>query len=938
MILLNELPCAALITDTQGAVLRVNDALRAIIGGTDDTWHGQPMEALFPPASRIFLQTHLWPLLLREESISEAVLQLRNQENNVIPVLVNARKSTFEGVAAYYWTLFGTQNRSQFEAELLSARHEAETAAQQLAQSQQFVKSVTDAIPELIAYWDKELICRFANKGYRAWFNKKPEELLGSHLQDLLGGRLFELNKTEILGALAGEPQQFERPITKANGEQGHTLANYIPDTHPETGEVLGFLASVADVSALKRAQSLLERTGRVAGVGGWEVDLGTGSLLWTDEVRRIHGVDPGFTPTVAEAIAFYEPNSLPIIEAAVARGMAGGAGYDLELQIIRRDGALRWVRAVGSVEFEGDKPVRLIGAFQDITEYRRLTAELAEQHDLLRVTLQSIGDAVITTDATGHITWLNPVAERMTGWQVDEAKGRPLDQVFLIVNEETRQATENPVMVALQQGKVVGLANHTLLISRHGDEFGIEDSAAPIRNESGEILGVVLVFHDVTEQRRLSGEMSYRATHDTLTGLVNRTEFETRLRRTLHQAHENRSEHTLLFIDLDQFKLVNDACGHSAGDQLLQQVAKLLGESVRARDTLARLGGDEFGVLLEHCTPEQASRVAQQICERMNDYRFIHDERRFRIGTSIGLVPVDNRWSNTSAIVQAADSSCYAAKDAGRNRVHVWLDSDQAIRTRQGEMQWATRLEQALDENRFQLYAQHIHALHTTAPLRGIHAEVLLRMVEHDGSLVAPGIFLPAAERFYLASRIDQWVLRHAIDQLVALPNASLVDTLCVNLSGQSIGDRVFHRQAIEILTEAGSEICKRLCLELTETAAVTHMADAAFFIAQVRALGARIALDDFGAGASSFGYLKSLSVDVLKIDGQFIRNLTEDRLNDATVRCFVEVAQVVGVKTVAEFVDRPETLARVREIGVDFAQGYLLHKPEPIENVLKA
>ncbi|WP_309707314.1 EAL domain-containing protein [Armatimonas sp.] len=938
MILLNELPCAALITDERGSVMRVNDALRAIVGGTEDTWCNQPMEMLFPPASRIFLQTHLWPLLLREESVREAVLQLRNLENNMLPVLVNARKSTYEGVTAYYWTLFVTQNRSQFEAELLSARRAAETAAQQLAQSQQFVRSVTDAIPELIAYWDKELICRFANQAYLEWYGKKPEELLGSRLQDLRGGHLFELNQREILGALAGEPQQFERPIPNINGKPGHKLANYIPDIHPETGEVLGFLASIADVSALKRAQNLLERMGRVAGVGGWEVDLGTGSLLWTDEVRRIHGIDSDFTPTLAEAIAFYEPSSVPIIEAAVARGMAGGPGYDLELQIIRRDGARRWVRAVGSVEFEGDKPVRLIGAFQDITEYRRLTAELAEQHELLRVTLQSIGDAVITTDATGHVTWLNPVAERMTGWQVEEAKGQLLDQVFQIVNEETRQATENPVMVALQKGKVVGLTNHTLLISRHGEEFGIEDSAAPIRNESGEILGVVLVFHDVTEQRRLSGEMSYRATHDTLTGLVNRAEFDTRLRRTLHQAHEDRGEHTLLFIDLDQFKLVNDACGHSAGDQLLQQVAKLLGESVRARDTLARLGGDEFGVLLEHCTSEQAGRVAEQICERMNDYRFIHDERRFRIGTSIGLVPVDSRWSNTSAIVQAADSSCYAAKDAGRNRVHVWLDSDQAIRTRQGEMQWATRLEQALDEDRFQLYAQRIHTLDTTAPLQGLHAEVLLRMVERDGSLVAPGVFLPAAERFYLASRIDQWVLRHAIAWLSSLKNISLVDTLCVNVSGQSIGDRVFHRQAIEIFTEAGPDICKRLCLEITETAAVTHMADAALFITQVRALKVRIALDDFGAGASSFGYLKNLSVDVLKIDGQFIRNLTEDRLNDATVRCFVEVAQVIGVKTIAEFVDRPETLARVREIGVDFAQGYLLHQPEPIENVLTA
>ena len=946
MILLNELPCAALITDEQGSILRINDALRAIIGGTEATWHEQRMEALFPPAGRIFLQTHLWPLLLREGSFTEAVLQLRNQENNILPVLVNARKSTYEGAPAYYWSLFSTQNRSKFEAELLSARHEAEISAQLLAQSQQFVRSVTDSIPDLIAYWDKDLLCRFANKAYLEWFGKTPEVLLGSSIFDLLGGRLFALNEEYIRGALAGQQQQFERAITKTDGQVGHTQANYIPDII--NGEVVGFLASVTDVTTLKnaqialrteisereRAQNFLERTGQVAGVGGWEVDLGTGSLLWTDEVCRIHGVEAGFTPTVAEAIAFYEPESLPIIEAAVAGAMAGGPGYDLELQIIRRDGVLRWVRAVGSVEFEGEKPVRLIGAFQDITERRQIQAELTEQHELLKVTLQSIGDAVITTDATGIVTWINPVAERMTGWLAEEAQGRPLPLVFNIIHEETRQPAENPVALCMAQVKVSGLANNTVLISRTGQEFGIEDSAAPIRNEQGELLGVVLVFHDVTEQRRISGEISYRATHDALTDLVNRSEFEARLRRILAHCHEDNSQHTVLFIDLDQFKIVNDTCGHTIGDQLLQQVAKLFGQTVRDRDTLARLGGDEFGVILEHCTAEQAQRVAQQICERMDEFRFVHDEHRFRIGTSIGLVPVDQRWSTTAAVIQAADSACYAAKEAGRNRVHTWFDTDQAMQARHDEMQWASRLEQAIDENRFVLYAQRLESL--TLGTEGAYAEVLLRMLAPDGSLVQPGAFLPAAERFHLASRIDHWVLRHTIEALSSLGDLTAVNTLCINLSGQSIGDRAFHRQAMEILTQAGLAICQRLCLELTETAAVTNMADAVVFIAQAHALGIRIALDDFGAGASSFGYLKNLSVDLIKIDGQVIRNITQDPLNDVTVRCFTDVARVVGIKTVAEFVDSPETLARILEIGVDFAQGYLLHRPEPLENIL--
>jgi diguanylate cyclase len=709
-------------------------------------------------------------------------------------------------------------------------------------------------------------------------------------------------------------------------------------------GTHLDITARKAQEEALQRSEWLLNRTGELADVGGWVLELDQGSPVWTDQTCRIHGVPPGYRPRLDEAISFYAPEARPVIQAAVERGMRDGSGWDLELPFVRADGRSIWVRAVGSVEFAEGRPVRLLGAFQDITARRQQQRaleqardELARQHELLRVTLHSIGDAVITTDAQGLVTWLNPVAERMTGWPSAEAQGRPIAQVFHIVNEETRAPNESPVDACLQKGKMVGLANHTVLISRDGDEFGVEDSAAPIRGAADELLGVVLVFHDVTEQRRLSGEMNYRASHDALTGLVNRAEFETRLRRALHKSHEDRSVHALMYVDLDQFKLVNDACGHSVGDQLLQQVARLFGDAVRARDTLARLGGDEFAVILEHCSAEQAQRVAQQICERMDDFRFVHDGRRFRIGASIGLVPLDARWATPAAVMQAADTACYAAKEAGRNRVHTWVDTDQAIRSRHGEMQWATRLEQALDEGRFVLHAQRIMPLRQTED--GLHAEVLLRMLDTEGQLVPPGAFLPAAERFNLSSRLDRWVLRHVLETLRQGPardGLALLTTLSINLSGQSIGDRAFHRHAHELLVAAGPDLCGRLCLEITETAAVTNLADAATFINQVQSLGVRVSLDDFGAGASSFGYLKSLGVNQIKIDGQYIRDLIDDPLDAAAVRCFVDVARVVGVDTVAEFVDRPEVLARVSEMGVDFAQGYLLHKPEPLEKVL--
>jgi diguanylate cyclase (GGDEF)-like protein/PAS domain S-box-containing protein len=672
-----------------------------------------------------------------------------------------------------------------------------------------------------------------------------------------------------------------------------------------------------------------------VAGVGGWEIDLLSRAVVWSEETCRIHGVGPEFQPTLQTAIQFYAPEDRAVIQAAVAAAIATGAGWDLELPLIRATGERIWVRTQGAVEHEDGAPVRLVGAFQDISAQRRLRAELIEQHELLRITLQSIGDAVITTDAAGLLVWLNPVAERLTGWAAREARGRPLSQVFHTVSEETHEPAPDPVTSCLYLRQTINRPHPTLLISRKGDELGIEQSASPILSDDGEMRGVVLVFRDVTEQRRLSGEMAYRATHDALTDLVNRSEFETRLRRLLQKSREDHSEHTLLHIDLDQFKLINDTCGQAAGDQLLQEIAKRFAEVIRARDTLARLGGDEFGIILEHCSADQAQRVAQQICDELEHFRFHHAGHNVRIGASVGLVPLNEHWASSAALLQAAETSCYAAKERGRNRVHTWFDTDTAVRRHHGEIQWAMRIENALQEDRFELHAQRIEPLTGQSP--GLRLEVLLRMVEPSSAAVLPGGFLPAAERFHLASRIDRWVLQHALEWLGELPDVSKIQTLSINLSGQSVGDRAFHRHVIESLTAAGPRLCERLCFEITETAAITNLTDAARFIEQIRALGVQVALDDFGAGASSFGYLKSLPVDYLKIDGQFIRDLMEDPLDEAAVRCFVSVAKTIGVKTVAEFVDRAEVLAKLREIGVDYAQGFLLHRPEPLQHLLR-
>jgi diguanylate cyclase (GGDEF)-like protein len=525
----------------------------------------------------------------------------------------------------------------------------------------------------------------------------------------------------------------------------------------------------------------------------------------------------------------------------------------------------------------------------------------------------------------------MNPVAERLTGCSYASGYNRQLEDVFRVVDEETRAASIDPVGTCLSRQEVVNAPKNCVLISRSGAEFGVEASAAPIRDAQASILGAVLVFHDVSEQRRLNREMRYRASHDELTNLVNRGEFESRLKRSLAKAHDGDDEYSLLYIDLDEFKLVNDACGHVVGDEFLRQVTSLLKSCVRVHDTLARLGGDEFGVILEHCPVSQAQHVAQKICDQMEDFRFVHEARRFRVGASIGLVAIDQRWSNTEDLLHAADSSCAAAKEAGRNRVHVWLDTGGVTTVRRKQARWASRLEQALDEDRFLLYGQRIVPIGRSSA--GLHFEVLLRLQESDGvTIVTAGAFLPAAERFHMATRIDRVVVRKVFEWMEAAGGLlSGVEMVALNLSGQSVTDRAFHRDVAKWIDSAPFDV-RKLCFEITETAAVTRLSDAAAFIVEMRERGVRIALDDFGAGASSFGYLKMLPVDFLKIDGQFIRDLVDDPLDGAAVRCFHDVAKVIGVQTIAEFVQRPETLEALREIGIDFAQGYLIHKPEPL------
>ncbi|MDZ8089321.1 MAG: EAL domain-containing protein [Nostoc sp. DedQUE12b] len=565
----------------------------------------------------------------------------------------------------------------------------------------------------------------------------------------------------------------------------------------------------------------------------------------------------------------------------------------------------------------------------RDITALKQIEETLFQEKELAQVTLQSIGDAVITTDAFGRIQYLNPVAESLLGCSETSAQGVLLEEVFRIVHETTREKVQNPIEQALQENRIVGLANHTVLIAQNGQEIAIEDSAAPIRNREGQVIGAVMVFHDVTQNRQLSRQLSWQASHDALTGLVNRQEFERRVEQALRLAKLDYQVYALCYLDLDRFKIVNDTCGHLAGDELLRQITALLQEKIRKTDTLARLGGDEFGLLLTQCMPEQALQVANEVRECVQEFRFVWEKQVFSIGVSIGLVGIDAYSESLAEIISTADAACYTAKNRGRNHVYVAQTDDQERLQQRGQMQWVSRISQALESDCFCLYAQRITAI-APADQNGDHYEVLLRLRDAQGNLVLPMAFIPAAERYNLMHLIDRWVIRTLFRNWSTLVGDKQ-SIYAINLSGSSINDDQF----IDFLYEQFSLYSispQYICFEITETVAIANLIKAKQFIQSLQQMGCRFALDDFGVGMSSFAYLKSLPVDYLKIDGSFIRNIVENSVDDAIVTAITRISSVMGIQTIAEFVENNAILERITTLGIDYAQGYGIALPHPL------
>ena len=590
----------------------------------------------------------------------------------------------------------------------------------------------------------------------------------------------------------------------------------------------------------------------------------------------------------------------------------------------------LRWLLFTNLATALGLIALALLRTHKLLAQRHAFADALQLEKERAQITLQSIGDGVITTDVEGAIAYMNPAAEALTHWKAAQAVGLPLAALFNLLDENA-QADGFSLIEHILSGQLSGSSEHAMLIQRlDGSTVSVTLVGSPIHT-AGKVSGTVLVLHDMTQERQYIANLSWQATHDALTGLANRREFEFRLEQALLNLTRQPGRHALMFLDLDQFKLVNDTCGHAAGDELLRHICALLQSGLREGDTLARLGGDEFGILLENCSPESSERIAEILRQTVQNLHFVWKGRPFVTTVSIGVVHVAQNPTTLESLLRAADMACYMAKEKGRNRVQLYHVDDSELSLRFGEMAWVQRLHMALEENRFCLYAQEIATL-GHVETGGGHVEILLRLHDEAGRMILPNSFIPAAERYGLMTSLDRWVVENVfkiIAQCIAQQHEAPMAMCAINLSGITIGDDdflIFLRQQF-VIHRIPPEM---ICFEITETSAISNLASAIKFINELKGLGCYFSLDDFCAGMSSFAYLKHLPVDFLKIDGSFVRDMLDDPINRAMVEVINHIGHVMGKRTIAEFVETPQIQQALLEIGVDYAQGYNIERPQ--------
>jgi diguanylate cyclase (GGDEF)-like protein/PAS domain S-box-containing protein len=576
-----------------------------------------------------------------------------------------------------------------------------------------------------------------------------------------------------------------------------------------------------------------------------------------------------------------------------------------------------------------------------DIALYKhKVDKTLKRQERRFSAILHSIADGIIATDNERKIQFLNPVAEEITGWKEAEAQTKSIENLISIIDENTNSIIQLPAVDTPITKKSIFYFKNAVVKNRNGDKIPVEGTIASIRDSEKKVEGQVIAIRDVTQLREMSDKISYQASHDALTGLYNREAFSQSLKGMINSANKENRQHALIYLDLDQFKLINDTIGHAAGDELLLETTGIMKSVFRSSDVCARLGGDEFGVLLSDTDQDMAYVIAQRLHNRLSERRLIWDKTAFNIHSSIGLVTIDTASEDIHSVLAAADDACYIAKDEGGRRIRVYKTSDSTFKKRRGEMQWVTRLTRALEEDRFELFYQNIIPISQAAKeTRMEKFELLIRMVDEEGNIIPPADFLPAAERYNMMPSIDRWVINTAMGMYnkVASQNGTVGKRMIftINLSAESMADEHF-LEFIQNQIKSHGVKPSDFCFEITETVTISNMTTASKFIHELKALGCTFALDDFGSGFSSFNYLKNMPVDYLKIDGSFVKDMDENAVNSAMVEAINNLGHVMGIKTIAEFVRNRQILDRLKDLGIDYAQGYEISKPQSLKELI--
>lgn len=565
-----------------------------------------------------------------------------------------------------------------------------------------------------------------------------------------------------------------------------------------------------------------------------------------------------------------------------------------------------------------------VLASIHDVSEHHRLAEELNRQKEYFRQLFERSPEAVAFLDAEDRVLMPNSAFCTLFGYSAEEVKGRSINT--LIVPDYLREEAEAMSRRALSNQLV---DKETVRQTRDGHLLDVHLLGYPIIVE-GRGVGIYTIYRDISERRKLTRKIAYQATHDPLTGLINRAEFERHLKRAVDKAQTEGAVHAVMLLGLDQFTVVNNVGGHTVGDDMLRRCAQEIKARVRGSDTVARFGGDQFGFLLEECSLDDAQRLAREFRDLVHDLRLQAGENIFQVTASIGLTVISEATEGFAGVLTEVETAFLTAKKRGGNRLQLYSEEDEMLARHQGELRWVTRIQRALEEGRFQLYYQRMESLLHDRDIA--YYEILVRMIDEDGGLVAPGEFIPAAERYNLMPRIDRWVISNALARLRERLDkaADRREVASINVSATSLNDEAFADEVVQLFqAQALPPGC--ICFEITETAAMSNLAQAHKFIDRMHALGLKIALDDFGTGMSSFGYLRSMKVDYLKIDGSFVRTMVDNPVDFAMIEAINRVAQVIGVRTIAEFVESSAISDKLRTLGVDFVQGYAVHKPEP-------